>query len=75
MGESDGIRMEAFFNPNGEGIPFETVALVLAAVRFINFYKNSADHSSGSHHRIRERVLPAEGFHRKGMPEIFQILP
>jgi hypothetical protein len=48
MGESDGIRMEAFFNPNGEGIPFETVALVLAAVRFINFYKNSADHSSGS---------------------------
>jgi len=39
MEDSDGIRMKEFFNPNGEGIPFESIALVLAAVCFTHCHR------------------------------------
>ena len=53
MGDSDGVLLEAFFNPNGQGIPFETIALVLAAVGFSGLLLNFADHAAGSQQYCR----------------------
>ena len=37
MEDSDGIHMKDSFNPNGEGILFESIALFLAAVCFSHY--------------------------------------